>query len=214
MQYVLLYIAESTAPVNKLYYCNLTTLSNGLESFKGTNTMLPFVKLVDNFDAQYYEVANDRSQFTFLTNKDAPRYKLVRVDIDHPSIWKDVVPESEKDVLESAHAVNKNQLIVSYLSDVKYALEIRDLESGNLLHKLPLDIGSVGGISGRRKDAEVFFGFTSFLTPGIIYQCNLETGTPDLKIFREISVPGFDRSQFQVDQVMLSCVLFYSCTFV
>lgn len=193
--------------MNKFYYCDLSTLPNGLVGLKGKNDLLPFIKLVDDFDAQYHEIANDDTLFTFLTNKDAPKYKLVRVDLKDPTVWTDVIQEAEKDVLESARAVNGNQMIVSYLSDVKYVLQVRDLKSGSLLHQLPIDIGSVSGISARRKDKVVFFGFTSFLSPGIIYQCNLETEVPSLKIFRETVVPGFDRSEFNVDQVILFTLL-------
>ena len=45
-----------------------------------------------------------------------------------PEAWSDVVGESEKDVLELACCVNGNQLLLSYLSDVKYVLQIRDLQ--------------------------------------------------------------------------------------
>lgn len=201
MQYLLLYIEEGCDPVNKLYYCDLSKLPNGLESFRNKNSLLPFVKLIDKFDAKYEVIANDDTVFTFLTNKDAPKYKLVRVDLKEPTAWVDVLHESEKDVLESATAVNGNQLIVSYLSDVKHLLQVRDLKTGSLLHQLPIDIGTVFEISARREDSVVFISFTSFLTPGTIYQCNLGTEIPDLKIFREIVVPGFDRSEFHVNQV-------------
>ncbi|KAF5740916.1 prolyl endopeptidase [Tripterygium wilfordii] len=203
-KYLLLYISESCDPVNKLYYCDMTTLPNGLEGFKGAKDLLPFVKLIDSFDAKYNAIANDDTSFTFLTNKNAPKYKVVQVDLKEPDSWVDVIPEAEKDVLESASAVNGNQMIVSYLSDAKYVLQVRDLEIGSLLHQLPIDIGTVSEISARRKDSVVFIGFTSFLTPGIIYQCNLDAEVPDMKIFREIIVPGFDRSEFQVDQVFVS----------
>lgn len=205
MQYLLLYIDETCDPVNKVYYCDLSALPEGLKGLRKKGGLLPFVKLIDVFDARYEAIANDDTVFTFLTNKDAPKYKIVRVDLKEPKSWSDVVPEAEKDVLEAAYAVNVNQLIVSYLSDVKYVLQIRDLKTGSLLHQLPIEIGSVYGISARRKDTLIFIGFSSFLTPGIIYQCNLETETPDMKIFREISVPGFDRSEFHVDQVGNYC---------
>jgi prolyl oligopeptidase len=202
MQYLLLYISEGCDPVNKLYYCDMSDLHSIFKSFHSANSPLPFVKLIDNFDAKYDYIANDDSVFTFLTNKDAPKYKLVRVDLEKPNTWADVLPESDKDVLESACAVNGNQLIVSYLSDVKHLIQVRDLKSGSLLHQLPIDIGTVYDISARREDNVVFISFTSFLSPGIVYQCNLGTGTPDLKILREIAVPGFDRSEFQVNQVL------------
>ncbi|KAK1261976.1 hypothetical protein QJS04_geneDACA001309 [Acorus gramineus] len=203
-KYLLLYINEGCDPVEKLYYCDLSALENGLEGFRERSSMLPFIKLVDNFDACYGYVANDESEFTFLTNKDAPKYKLVRVNIKQPEEWVDVVPQSERDVLKSAEAVNGNQVLVSYLSDVKYVLQLRDLKTGLLLHHLPIDIGTVSGISCRRKDNEVFISFTSFLTPGIIYRCELESGVPEMKIFREIVVPGFDRTAFEVRQVFAS----------
>ncbi|WJX09143.1 prolyl oligopeptidase [Trifolium repens] len=202
-KYVLLSIEEGCDPVNKIYYFDLSKLPNGLKGFRNENSLLPFVKLIDNFDAKYQPIANDDTVFTFLTNKDAPKYKLVRVDLKEPNTWTDVIQESEKDVLESAYAVNGNQLIVSYLSDVKYVLQVRDLETGSLQHQLPIDIGTVSEISARREDSVVFIGFTSFLTPGIIYQYNLNTQIPDMKIFREIVVPGFDRSEFHVNQVFV-----------
>jgi prolyl oligopeptidase len=195
-------INEGCDPVNKLYYCDLSLLPNGIEGFKGTENLLPFVKFIDNFDASYQEVANDGSLFTFLTNKNAPKKKLVRVDLNNPDSWEDVVPEDEKNVLEIAYAVNSNQLLTCYMSDVKHILQVRDLNTGDLLYDLPLDIGSVSSLTCRREDSQFFIGFTSFLTPGIIYKCDLVSGNPEMKIFQEVSVSGFDQSSFEVKQVL------------
>ena len=183
MESVLLYITEGCDPVNGLFYCDLSALPQSIEGFKGREEMLPFKKLIDNFEAEYTLVANDCALFTLQTNKNAPRYKLVRVDFMQPDTWSDVVGESEKDALQSACCVNGDQLLLSYLSDVKYVLQIRDLQSGNLLHNLPIDIGSVSGIAGRRKDKEIFICFTSFLTPGIIYRCNLDAKKEEFVVF-------------------------------
>ncbi|KAH0456383.1 hypothetical protein IEQ34_014290 [Dendrobium chrysotoxum] len=203
-KYITLAISKDYDTVNKLYYCDLSALSGGLDVLKARKDMLPFVKLVDNFEAGYNVVANNDTEFTFLTNKESPRYKLVRVDLNKPEIWSDVLPEDQSVVLKSAYAVNGNQLLVCYLSDVKYILQIRDLKTGQLLHNLPIDIGTVTGISGKRKDAEIFIGFTSFLTPGIIYRCNLSAEAPKMEVFREDSVPGFNRDDFHAKQVFVS----------
>ncbi|XP_060178641.1 uncharacterized protein LOC132608880 [Lycium barbarum] len=202
-KYVLLYTYENCDPVNQVYYCDLSALLEGIEGYKGKNELLPFIKLVDNFEASYDYVANDGTAFTFRTNKDAPKYKLVRVDLKEPDSWSDIIQEDEKDVLESAVAVNKNQLVVSYLCDVKNVLQLRDLKGGAVLHPLPIDIGTVSGISARRIDCTIFFGFTNFLIPGIIYECNLKAEIPNLKVFRETVVPGFDHTDFQVNQVFV-----------
>ncbi|GJN03366.1 hypothetical protein PR202_ga20803 [Eleusine coracana subsp. coracana] len=202
-KYIVLSIYEGCDPVNKLYHCEISSLPRGIEGFRGTEELLPFVKLIDNFDAQYEVVANDGDEFTFSTNKSAPKNKLVRVNLKNPEFWTDVLPEHEKDVLESADVVNNNHLLVCYMSDVKHVLQLRDFGTGNLIHQLPLEIGSVFEISCRREDKEVFIGFTSFLSPGIIYRCNLASTIPEMKVFRETSVPGFDRTRFQVRQVFI-----------
>ncbi|KAG2243297.1 hypothetical protein Bca52824_094866 [Brassica carinata] len=98
-KFLIMSIEEGCDPVNKLYYCDLSSLSGGLESFRGSSSFLPFIKLVDTLDAQYSIISNDETLFTFLTNKDAPKYKLVRVDLKEPNSWTDVVEEHEKDVL-------------------------------------------------------------------------------------------------------------------
>ncbi|GLJ04717.1 hypothetical protein SUGI_0001880, partial [Cryptomeria japonica] len=202
-KYLLIIITEGCDPVNRLYYCDLAGLPQGLEAFKGKEELLPFHKLIDNFEAKYDLVANDDTIFTFRTNKKAPRYKLVRVDLRQPEFWSDVVAESDRDVLDSVAAVNDNQLLVCYLNDVKHILQVRDLGSGKWLHDLPIDIGSVYQISGRRKYKELFIGFTSFLTPSIIYRCNLDAEKPNLVVFRETIVPGFDRNFFEAKQVFV-----------
>ncbi|BFI40336.1 prolyl oligopeptidase [Marchantia polymorpha subsp. ruderalis] len=203
-KYLLLTIEEGCDPVNRLYYCDLTSLPAGLEGFRGSTDMLPFQKLVDNFDAQYTYVANDGSVFTFTSNKDAPKCKVTRVDLENPTVWTDIIPESETDVLSSATCVNEQQLVVCYLSDVKHVLQVRDLQTGNFLYQLPLDIGSVSSVSGRREEREIFFRFTSFLNPGTIFRCNLAAVKPVPEVFRDTEVKDFDRDAFETKQVFAS----------
>ncbi|KAK3141805.1 hypothetical protein QOZ80_4BG0338530 [Eleusine coracana subsp. coracana] len=200
-KYVILSVSETSEPVNKLYYCDLS--AHGLDGTKGAhaNGMLPFVKLVDRFEAHYGLIANDDTKFTFLTNIDATRYKLARVDVTEPDSWTDVLPEDEKAVLESACAVHGDKLLVNYLSDVKYVLQMRSLATGELIRDIPIEIGTVNWISGRRVDSEVFVEFASFLTPGIIYRCDVSAEAPELHVYREITVPGFDRKEFEAKQV-------------
>ncbi|KAI5069491.1 hypothetical protein GOP47_0015792 [Adiantum capillus-veneris] len=201
-KYLVLCITEGCDPVNRLYYCDLSSLASGIAEFKGGD-LLPMQKLVDNFDAQYELIANDGTSFTFLTNKNAPKYKLVRIDLKNSDVWVDVIPELPTDVLQSVRCVNERQLVVCYLSDVKYVLQLRELASGQLVKYLPLDIGSVYSVSGRREDKEVFISFASYLTPGIIYRCDLTVEDPELEVFRESVVNDFDRTVFQTSQVFV-----------
>ena len=203
-QYLVLSIREGCDPVNRLYYCDLTTLSGGLTSLKDIDSMLNFNKLVDNFEAQYLYVANDGPIFTFLTNKDAPRYKVTRVDITKPEVWTDVIPESKMDVLSTVICVNENQLLVCYIHDVKHLLQIHDLQTGAFQWRLPLDIGSVTDSSGRRQDSDIYIRFTSFLTPGTIFRCDLSALKPEVKVLHEVGSEIFDRSSFETKQVFVN----------
>ncbi|XP_024991836.1 prolyl endopeptidase-like [Cynara cardunculus var. scolymus] len=201
-KYLLLNICKGAARLNKFYCCDLSTLPNGLEGHRGKGN-LPFVKVIDNFEAFYGAISNDDTIFTFLTNKNAPRYKLVRLDLKNPSIWTEILRESEKDVIESVLPINKNQMIVSYLKDCKHVLQIRDLERGNLLHTLPIDIGSVDYISARREDNVFFIKLSSFITPGMVYEYDLKARVPKMRVLREIVVQGFNQAAYQANQVFV-----------
>lgn len=60
-------------------------------------------------------------------------------------------------------------LFVCFLHDVKNVLKMYRLSSGEELRTFPLDVGSVVGFTGRKIDSEIFYYFTSFLSPGTGY---------------------------------------------
>ena len=84
-------------------------------------TGVPFLRLIDNFDAEYGYVHNSGEEFTFITNLHAPRYKLIRIHLSRPaqSEWTTLVAEHARDVLEWATVVDTDKLVLCYLSDVK-----------------------------------------------------------------------------------------------
>ncbi|KAJ7307843.1 hypothetical protein OS493_040425, partial [Desmophyllum pertusum] len=86
--------------------------------------LLPFEKVVDNFDAEYEYITNEGTLFTFKTNLKAPRYKLINIDFSKPEMehWTTLVEEDEKDVLEWVACVKQNMLVLCYLHDVKSVL--------------------------------------------------------------------------------------------
>lgn len=64
--------------------------------------------------------------------------------------------------------VNQRHLLVNYVHDVKDVLQLRELSSGKLIRDLPLDVGTVVGISCKKKHPDFFYKFTSFTTPGML----------------------------------------------
>ncbi|KAF4092027.1 hypothetical protein AMELA_G00016200 [Ameiurus melas] len=196
-RYVLLSIREGCDPVNRLWYCDLDTVSDGITG------LLPWVKLIDNFDAEYEYVTNEGTVFTFKTNLDAPRYRLINVDFARPAPgqWKELIPQHDKDVLVFATCTYSSFLCVCYLHDVKSVLKMHELASGEELKTFPLEVGSIVGFTGRKKDSEIFYYFTSFLSPAIIYHCDLTKTPLQPHVFREVQVKGFDPTEYQTTQV-------------
>lgn len=64
-------------------------------------------------------------------------------------------------------------LFVCFLHDVKNVLKMYRLSTGEELRTFPLDVGSVVGFTGRKRDSEIFYYFTSFLSPGISCLCQI-----------------------------------------
>ncbi|KAK8748757.1 hypothetical protein OTU49_015978 [Cherax quadricarinatus] len=162
--------------------------------------------IIDTFEADYEYITNDGAVCVFQTNKGAPNYHLIKIDLNNPAPekWETLIPEHEKNVLSWAACVHEDKLVICYISDVKSVLQLHSLITGEHLTTLPLDIGTVSGYSGRRTHSEMFYQFTSFLSPGIIYHLDFTQEPLKPKIFREIKIEGFDPEQFEMKQVFYS----------
>ena len=184
---------------NLLYFCDLQAVPEDAAS-----TVLPLTEIVTKFEADYDFVTNKGPQCVFHTNKGAERFKLVTIDLLNPAEanWKDLVPECPQGgVLEWSCGVATDKLVTCYMNDVKNNLQLRELDTGKVTYEFALDIGSVTGFSGEIKHQEMFYKFSSQVTPGVIYHVNLTDVTPVVKVFLETKVAQFDGSQFKVEQV-------------
>jgi len=183
---------------NLLYFTDLSQLPNGIEG------ILPLTQVVFKLEADYDYVTNTGSEFIFRTNKGAPNYRLIKIDFNRPQDenWTVLVPEHPTDVLDWATCVAGDKLVLCYIHDVKSVLHIHNLADGSFIKELPLPLGTIVGFAGDKRYPEVFYQFTSFLSPGIIYGCDLSTNPlSDPKVFREITIPDFDPSMFEQSQV-------------
>src|SRR5437879_2660644 len=70
---------------------------------------------------------------------------------------------------------------------------------GRFVKDLPLPtLGSIGAISGERKDDEMFYAFTSFLYPTTIFRYDFKTGTTS--VFKAPTI-DFDPSGYETKQL-------------
>jgi prolyl oligopeptidase len=156
------------------------------------------VELISQFEANYSFIEHDETVFYFRTDLDAPRGRVIAIDIAKPDkeAWREIIPQAEA-TLEGVSILN-NQLIGDYLQDAHAQIKIFDL-NGTFIREVELPgLGSVGGFGGRRYDTETFYSFTSFTTPGTIYRYNLVTG--ESKLFRKPKV-DFNPEDYETKQV-------------
>jgi prolyl oligopeptidase len=184
--YLVIAVAQGTSPKNRLYYKDLTQ----------PNAQV--VRLLDDFDAQYNFIDNDGPVFWIHTDLDAPRGRMIAIDTKNPerANWKTLVPQGT-DTLQSAGLVD-NQFLLSYLKDARTEVRAYDLK-GKFLRNVDLPgIGTAGGFSGKRKDKETFYAFTSFVSPTTIYRYDPEAGKSS--VFRQPKVE-FDATKYETKQV-------------
>lgn len=98
----------------------------------------------------------------------------------------DVVPEADA-VLEEAHVVAGDIMMLLYTEDVKSRLCAHRLD-GTRIKALEFPVGSVFEVSGERKYNHFLFSMTSFDTPRIIYEVDIEGGSFDATVFRRTTV--------------------------
>jgi len=133
-----------------------------------------------NFDADYTFIDNEGPFFYFRTNKDAPRGKVIAVDVFHPdpANWKTIVPEADE-TLEGVSLL-ADKLIAQYLKDAHSQVKLFSLDGNNLGEVRFPALGTASGFGGRRKDKETFYSFTTFTSPATIYRYDVATGKSEL----------------------------------
>ncbi len=142
-------------------------------------------------------VASTGTKLWFVTNKDAPRYKLVVTDLAAPGEpqFTQVVAE-RPELLERATIIG-NQLVLNYLKDAASYAEIVALD-GKKVRTLSLaGLGTASGFDGKPGDPETFYAYSSFNQPTAIYRMDISTGKSEP--FAQPAVK-FDPAKYLVEQ--------------
>ena len=185
-RYLIIYVSLGTDSRNLIFYQDLQ------------NPEEEVVELISEFEASYTFVDNDGSTFWLQTDLDAPRSRLIAIDINQPERknWQEIIPQQEE-TLRYVGLLN-NQFVANYLQDAHTVIKIINLD-GTLVREVELPgIGSAGGFGGKRNDRETFYYFTSFNTPTTIYRYDMVT--VNSTIFRQPKV-DFKPDDFETKQI-------------
>ncbi|KAL8275328.1 hypothetical protein Esti_000777 [Eimeria stiedai] len=195
-KYLVAGISRNCEPMNQLWIAELPKSDAPAQAYGS----LEWVKVATDFTAGYDYVANDGSVFFFSTTLDAPKKRVVKADIRQPAgaAMVDVVPEGDS-LLEEAHVVAGDKLILHYTEDVKSRLYVHRLD-GSPVKALEVPVGSVFDISGERKYKHFLFSVTSFDNPRIIYEVDMEGGNFDLHVVRRTTIEGLPLDSLEVAQ--------------
>ncbi|MBX9789081.1 MAG: prolyl oligopeptidase family serine peptidase [Pirellulales bacterium] len=161
-RYLVISVSHGTERKNDVFYKDLT------------DPQAKVVELLSAFDAQYVFLGNEGTTFWFLTDSGAPRYRVIAIALDQPQRehWRELVAEADA-VLQSVSVVG-DRFIADYLRDAHSQVRVFDL-AGKAVRDIELPgLGSAGGFTGRRRDNETFYSFTSYTTPGTIYRYEIE----------------------------------------
>ena len=184
-RFFILHVYHGTDVRNRVYY-------------RPVQSTDPFIKLLDDADASYDFIGNIDSVFYFHSDLDAPRGRIIAIDVNNPerSNWRTILPQTD-DVIDYVALIN-NSFVVAYMHNVHHQLKIYG-PCGTFVREIPLStLGTVSGLSGKQHDTEMFFSFTSFLFPSTIYRYDFRN--QQLTVFRKPEV-DFDPSDYQTRQV-------------
>ena len=184
--YLVITATEGTDPKNRVLYQDLRTPGS------------PVMELLMDFDADYTFIDNEGPIFWFKTDLNAPRSRVVAIDITKPqrADWKELIPQSAE-TMQGAGTLN-NQFVVSYLKDARSQVKVFGLD-GKFVREVDLPgIGSAGGFGGKRGDTETFYAFSSYTVPGVIYRYDVATAKST--VYRQPKV-AFNLDDYETKQI-------------
>lgn len=157
----------------------------------------PIVPLLEKMDAIYWPIGNLGETFCVLTNRGAPRLRVVAIDRSRPeeAAWREVIPEGPgRAVLDGATMVG-GRIVCHWLRDVASALTLHALD-GTLVAEPELPgLGSVALVEGRPSERDAYFSFSSFDNPGAVYRLDAASG--------EVAVWRAPRVDFPFDSLVV-----------
>jgi prolyl oligopeptidase len=184
--FVILYGTEGASSGNELYY------------YKVSKDPVSFKKLNTGFEYSYSVIDNMDGKLLVMTNKGAPKYKLVLIDPAKPdeANWQTIIAENDAVLQGVSRAGGK--LFAHYMKDASKRVYQYDL-SGKMEREISFPgLGNASGFEGEKGDKDIFYLYTSFTYPPTIFKYNIPSGKSSVYIKPDVKFNPEDYESKQV----------------
>lgn len=184
--YLLLSVSQGTDSRNRFFYQSLIEKD------------APVVELIKDLEAEYSFIGNDGSTFYFKTDLNAPKGKVIAIDVNKPARanWETLIPQTD-DTMRSVEIIN-DHFVVTYMHDVLGKMSIFSMGGVKRQDvKLPGQ-GNVSAASGKRNRDYFYYSYNSYVQPSTIYRYDFRNS--ESEVFAEPKV-AFNPDHYVSEQV-------------
>ena len=127
-RYLILSARKDTSITNLI---QLVDLQDGRN--KSLDGLLEPTPLIEDWVGGFHYIHNKGPLFYFQTNHNAPRSKIIEINIEKPQMenWREVIPQSEKGVIQNSLCSN-GKIVALYLENASDKIRIFDFDSRHL----------------------------------------------------------------------------------
>lgn len=146
----------------------------------------PLVEVDEDYSTDSYLLESDGATFFIVTNKDASNKKLIKATANRPNekYWEDLISETENVLSVSSGA---GYFFARYMIDAITHVVQYDFKGNNLgTVELP-GVGTARGWNGKKEEKQLYYSFTNYHSPGVIYEYH-----PKDKISKKYWSPEID----------------------
>jgi len=136
----------------------------------------PLLVVDEDYSTDSYLLESEGAQLFIVTNSNAPNQKVVTVSAKKPSEknWRDFIPETEHVLSPSSGG---GYFFARYIVDVLTKVIQYD-SKGNSMGEIELPgLGTASGWNGKKEDALLYYSFTNYHSPGVLYTYDPKTQT-------------------------------------
>ncbi len=157
----------------------------------------PIINMVNDYDSDSYVLHNEGDLLYIVTNRNAPNKKVVTASFQNPQVeyWQEFIAETEQ-VLSPSYG--GGYFFAHYMIDAISKVYQFDAEGQNLGELQLPGVGSSRGFSSKKEEKTLYYSFTNYHSPGVIYKYDVDSRESEL--YWQPSI-DFNSSDFVSKQV-------------